>query len=60
MKQILTFFVLGIFLYSCSSSEDGIENNQNNDPTIFKMSYLGFNSENQANLFILNMIIIND
>lgn len=51
MKQILTFLTLGILLFSCSSNEEEIENNQNNASLITKMSPYSLTSVNQSGLY---------
>lgn len=51
MKKNLTFLTLGILLFSCSSNEDKIENNQDNAPLITKMSPYSLTSENQSGLY---------
>jgi hypothetical protein len=50
MKQILTFFTLGILLFSCSSNEEEIDKNQNNAYLVTKMS-LGFDPGNPNELY---------
>lgn len=51
MKQILTFLILGILFFSCSTNEEEIENNQDNAPLITQMSPYSLTSENQSGLY---------
>ncbi|MFV8269746.1 hypothetical protein ACNQGP_07395 [Flavobacterium sp. GT2N3] len=51
MKKIFTFLTLGILLFSCSSNEEEIVNDQDNFPLITKMSPYNLTSENQSGLY---------
>lgn len=51
MKQLLAFLTIGILLFSCSSNEEEIENDQDKAPLITKMSPYGLTSENLSGLY---------